>query len=464
MTKRDDYRFPLWRWWLAAQWVLLAGLLLFLISTLRGQGVAQVAPSKTLSLKEAIEIALAPDGNARVAIAKTLVDQARARSGQARSALLPNVDGAISQSSQTRNLQALGIQFNLPVPGFEVPRFVGPFDVFDARFSATQTVFSMSAIRRYQAAKEGIRVATAEEGNAREYVAAQVARTYYLAVRAKAQRDAAESNLELARELEGLAKNQKDAGTGLAVEVTRAVVQRSQAEQMLLVRDNELRAARLQLRMAIGLDLGTGIELADTMQAPGAPQPQLDTAIQSALENRPDWRSQQSRLESARLMSSASKWERLPSVMAFGDYGASGNTPSASLPTRAIGVSVKVPIFDGGRRDAQRAESNAKLREEELRSRDLKQQIELEIRLALDALESSRNQVAVAIEALEQADLELTQATRRYRAGVANSLEVTSAQSNLEQARANSIDSLFRYNLARVDYAMAVGQVQTAVP
>ena len=463
MPRRDDDRFPLWKWWLAAQWVLLAGLILFVVSTLRGQEGGE-ARAASLTLKQAIDLALAPDGNARAGIAKALVAQASARSGTVRAALLPNVEGAVSQSSQTRNLQALGIQFNLPVPGASVPSFVGPFNVFDARLSVTQTVLSLSGIRRYQASKEGISVAKAEEQNARDQVAAQVARTYFLALRTEAQRDAAKANLELAQELESLAEKQKNAGTGLAVEVTRAMVQRSQAEQALLVRENELRAARLQLRKAIGLDLGTIVELVDHMQTPSGPQPELPVALEMALSGRADWQSQQARAGSARLMSSASKWERLPSVVAFGDYGASGNTPSNSLPTRAIGVSVRVPIFDGGRREAQRAESGAKLREEELRTRDMRQQIELEIRLALDALESSRSQVAVAAEALRQADLELEQATRRYRAGVASSLEITRAQSSFEQARANDIDSLFRYNLARVDYALAVGRVQTEIP
>jgi outer membrane protein TolC len=58
----------------------------------------------------------------------------------------------------------------------------------------------------------------------------------------------------------------------------------------------------------------------------------------------------------------------------------------------------------------------------------------------------------------------LEQARRRYQAGVANSLELTRAQSTVEQARSNSIDSLFRYNAARIDLAQASGDVASAIP
>jgi outer membrane protein TolC len=190
----------------------------------------------------------------------------------------------------------------------------------------------------------------------------------------------------------------------------------------------------------------------------------LEEVLQRAAQARPDWKSQEARLKNARLLTSASKWERAPSVAAFGDYGASGSSPANSLPTRAVGVQVRLPVFDGGRRDARRAETNARLREEEHRARDLRQQIELEVRLALDALESAQEQVAVAGEALTQAERELEQARRRYQAGVANSLELTRAQSTVEQARSNSIDSLFRYNAARIDLAQASGDVASAIP
>ena len=88
-----------------------------------------------------------------------------------------------------------------------------------------------------------------------------------------------------------------------------------------------------------------------------------------------------------------------------------------------------------------------------------KEQIELDVRLALDSLQSADDQVKVAKEGLELAENELTQARRRYDAGVAISLEVTDAQTRLERARDNQTAALYNYNVARLDLAQAMGKV-----
>ena len=61
------------------------------------------------------------------------------------------------------------------------------------------------------------------------------------------------------------------------------------------------------------------------------------------------------------------------------------------------------------------------------------------------------------------AQSELEQARRRYQAGVANSLEVTDAQTRLDRARDNQVDALYNYNLARLDLATATGAIQEYV-
>jgi outer membrane protein TolC len=147
------------------------------------------------------------------------------------------------------------------------------------------------------------------------------------------------------------------------------------------------------------------------------------------------------------------------SVSAFGNYGSIGPEIIGALPTRAVGITLKVPVFDGGRRDARRAESLSQLRQEEIRSRDVKQQVELDVRLALDSIKSAASQVDTAREGLTLAENELAQARRRYEGGVANSIEVTDAQTRLDRARDNQIAALYNYNLARLDLATATGSI-----
>jgi outer membrane protein TolC len=424
------------------------------------QGLGPGAPLR-LSLKQATQIALAPEGSTRVKLAEELVRQAQSQSSQARAALLPNLDAAVTQQNQTRNLEAYGIGLQFPsTPLFTFPKFVGPFSTFDARVTARQSVFDLSSIRRFQASRAGLELARAEQTDAQEQVLGDVARAYLAALESEAGVKAATANVELAEALVALASNQKEAGAGTGIEVTRARVQLANERQRLLVAQNERARAQLQLLRVIGLDLETELELTDEMAYVAAQPLTFQQALALALESRPDWMAQQKRLEAARLNYSSVKMELLPSVGIFGDYGASGLGINDSLPTRTYGFTVKIPVYDGGGRDARRAQSSSQLRQEEIRRDDLRAQIELEVRLALDNLRSAEDQVHAAEEGLALAENELAQARRRYQAGVAYGLEVTDAQTRLERARDNRISALYNYNLARIQQALATGTIR----
>jgi outer membrane protein len=417
-----------------------------------------------LSLKRAVEIAVSPEGNTNIQLSGEALKQAQARSAESRAALLPDLEASVTQQSRTENLAALGLgAVVVPIPGFRFPTFVGPFATFDARATATQSVFDFSSIRRYQASKVGISAAKSDIRSTDDQVAAQVARAYLAAVKADTDVETAQANVTLSEALLTQANNQKTAGTGTGIEITRARVQLANDRQLLLVAQNARRSAHLQLLRVMGLRLDTEIELTDRLEYAPVDALTLEQARQQALRQRADLEAQQRREENARLSASATKLDRLPTLAAFGDYGAIGTGLDAALPTRTIGIEVKVPVFDGGRRDAQRAESASQYRAEKTRTNDLKQQIELDVRLALDELQSAEDQVKVSRDGLELSQNELAQARRRYEGGVANSVEVTDAQTRLERARDNQTAALYAYNVARIDLAQAMGRVRAAV-
>jgi outer membrane protein TolC len=213
----------------------------------------------------------------------------------------------------------------------------------------------------------------------------------------------------------------------------------------------------------MNMRLDTDVDLTDKLGYIPVDATTLEEAQSAAMKTRPDLKAQQDREANARLSASATKMERLPSVAAFADYGAIGTGFDSALPTRTYGISVKVPIFDGARRDARRAEAASQYRAEKVRTSDLKEQIDLDVRLALDSLNSADEEVKVAKEGLELAQNELAQARRRYDAGVTTGVEVTDAQTRLERARDNQTAALYNYSVARIDLAQAMGKVRSTV-
>ena len=418
-----------------------------------------------LSLKQAVDMALAPDGNTRVKLAEEAIQQAEARSAEARAALLPDIEGAVSEQNQTRNLRAFGFTFpNVPILGFIIPTFVGPFDVFDARASVTQSIFDFSSIRNYQAAKVTAEAIKADNQGTRDQVTDQVARAFLAGLRAQAGLDTAKANVELSEALLKLSQSLKTAGTGTGIEVTRAEVQLANDRQQLLVAENALERSHLELLKVIGLRLENPVELNGALGYVPTENVDVTQALSIARANRAELKAQQYREDSARLSHSAVKFERLPSLEAFGDYGSSGTAIDNSVPTRTYGASLKIPIYDGGRRDARRAESASLYRQEQIRMQDLRDQVELDVRVAIENLRSADAEVKTAEDGLKLSENELAQAQRRYKAGVTNSVEVTDAQTRLQRARDNRINALYNYNLARIDLGTATGTIRGMLP
>ncbi len=432
-------------------------LFLLIVPSLGLQSGALGAEARPLSLREAVALALSDQGSPRVRLAAEAVAASRTRASEVRAGLLPQVDGYVGQRRQTVNLEAQGLDF---ARGFLPSTLVGPFSTFDARGEVRQMIFNWGLLERYRSAKEAVRAAEASGEDARASVAAATATSYLTVLRDRARLEAAAANRQLARDLLALAHHQKEVGTGIAVEVTRAKVRLSQQEQAYLAADEARTSSLLRLKRWLGMDLEQDLLLTSSLEnssSSAGPIPHEESAVKRALENRSDLQAQMSRLDAAKRAYLASRAERMPALVGFANYGTIGPSAGASIPTWAAGVTLQIPIFDGGGMDARRAEESIRVRQERLKAEDLREGIGLEVRLAISALRLAKDQLAVAIQARKLAQTELEQAERRYRAGVTTSLEVTEAQSHVAESDESRISALYRYNLSWIQLSDSMG-------
>jgi outer membrane protein TolC len=129
------------------------------------------------------------------------------------------------------------------------------------------------------------------------------------------------------------------------------------------------------------------------------------------------------------------------------------------LNTYTYGVQLSWPIFEGGRREGQTQEQEAVARDIEVRRRDLRQQVAVDVRGAMLDIASAREQVDAAHERQRLAEQEVEQARDRFRAGVSGNADVITALSSLNSARTGVVDALTAYQSARVSLARAQGTV-----
>src|SRR5438093_6469 len=422
--------------------------------------VAQEPATLRLSFAEAVRQVASQEAPPTVQIAGFRSDAAGARVRQARSALLPNLSVSGSWVNRTFNPQTLGFQ----LPGLTLPSLVPPFNAYDGRARVTQTLFDLSSVSRVSAARGQLNAANAERSAVIETAAQNVALAYARAARAKAVVYARQADSALAAELVGLAVAQQQAGVSASIDVTRAKTQLADAAGRLVVAENQLDRAKIDLARALGIEPSTPITLTDSLSVQlGAADVPADrnAAVTQAVATRPDLIAEQARGAAARQAVSAISAERLPRLDLEADYGFSGLRVPDAVGTRQIAVEVTLPILDGFRREGRKAEQEAVARESDVRARDLRQQVEADVDGALLDLRSAGAQQQIAAERLELAAQEVSEARQRFKAGVAGNIEVINAQSSLLRARDADIDARFAAVSARMALARPVGSART---
>lgn len=416
-----------------------------------------VAARSTLSLSDAINLAI--ENNLTTLLSQERKREAQGIEKELRAGLLPNISGVAYQANLTVNLAALGFQPGR-FPGF-TSTFIGPFNNFDARVRLQQMIFSLSALRNYQAGRAGVRVAEIEEDLAREQVATFTALRYLETLRADRLQLAAQADVDLAQALLKLAQDERDAGVATGVDVTRAETRLAQQQVRLAQAQTTLEEAHLQLQRVVGLPLDSTVTLTDPLSFTIEALPAIDIAVAQAEKDRPEVRLAAAQVTLNDYERRAARADLLPNVEFLGDYGVSGITPTnTDLPTRRVAVQLNVPIFNGGLTQGRIAVADSRERQSELELNSTRGQVEEDVRLAFSALRTTAEAVRAADKSVELAQRELQMARDRFRAGVADNLEVIGAQTALADTRASQVIALTQYNAARLNLAAALGRAQ----
>jgi outer membrane protein TolC len=220
--------------------------------------------------------------------------------------------------------------------------------------------------------------------------------------------------------------------------------------------------ARLNLQRVVGLPLESPLTLTDELRFTAEPSPPVETAVAQAAQSRPEVRIAEQQIRISELERQAVRAEHLPSLAFVGDYGVSGITPTnTALPTRRAAIQLNVPIFNGGLTRGREAVAASRARQAELELGNVRGQVEEDVRLALSSLRTAVAQVSAADETVTLAQRELTMARDRFRAGVADNLEIVNAQTTLANARDAQVTALAQYNAARLNLAAALGRAES---
>jgi len=409
-------------------------------------------PFQTLNLTLRGALAAAVDNNPDVRLYKERIDAARGQVQTQLGALLPNLSSSVRQTRQTQFLGSYGLP----------PVRTDPFSIFDARVSASQNLVSVSLIQRWRASRELLQVSESESESRKFDTMASVALTYMEGLKAMGMVKMHEANQQVMTDLLSLVKQRQRVGVATGLDVARLDAQLASERQQASASHYAVERARLNLLNLLALPYETPVTLTDEFRPDVLSPPVVQAAVDEALTQRPEVSAQVTRVRATELTYSSITGERLPSLVAQGDYGLIGNRWNSSLDTYNVALLLQVPIFDGGQREGRIAESRSQLRQEALRLQSILNHVKMEVHDAMAGLIAAKDQVGIAQAGMRSASKELELARERYAVITASShFEVTNALTSIARARENLVEALFQLNASRVNLARATGSLNT---
>lgn len=403
------------------------------------------AETLQLSLKDAISRGL--ENNNRIKGARYASEAAGQGVASATSRYLPAVsfeETLVASNSPINTFMMKLDEGRFTNSDFQISNLNNPSAQHDFKtaLSVQQPLFvpalaPMKALAVKDAQKSGLDLEAARQG-----IAFQIFHTYLNVQRAAAQLKAVDQAVADARENMRLATVRTASGVGLRSDELRSRTHLSMMEQQQITARNNLTLARMKLAQLIDLPEDASFEVSGSLDAVAAPE-MTDGTVALALENRVEIRQSRTDLEKSDAALRLARSEYLPTVGAFASYQLNAkDAPFGSdNDSWTAGVSLKWNIFDGFRTDSERkrALSGQSAAREMLESTT--KDVRYQVRESYIRRDEATKQREVARNAVQDAEETVRLLSRRYENSLATMVELLDAQTALNQARANLVET-----------------------
>lgn len=389
------------------------------------------AAVRVLTLEEALQ--LARQRAFDIQRAQEFGRTVRGRYVEERAAALPRLalDGAYSKvEDETQNV------FFPPEAGFSFPTRQ---TIQSASVSLDQALFTWGQVgAALRAAKYGLETAEDVSRRARQSTEREVTAAFHDVLLARELAAIARQNLDQRERHFDEAKRRLALGTATDYDVLSADVGVQNARPAAIRAENLVRSARDRLRylLAETQDVDARGDLAATAE----PIPTYDDALETALRQRPDLaESGKRKLVYGELVKIAKAGNK-PRLDLAGSYGWKDldlGTLQGDGRTWSAGVFLRFPFFDGMRTRGRVQQAVADYNTQDVAERQLREQISLEVRVALSDVDEAGGIAQALAGTVQQAERLLAMAEKGFQLGVKTRLEVDDAQLSLVQARGN---------------------------
>ena len=388
---------------------------------------------------------------------------------------LPQVNGAISFQDYIQPPVTVGPPFASILAGgsgnSNAPLVAYPFGAvkYNNTYSlqATQLLFSgtflvgLQAVKTYKELSQRSLVRTKIETNV------NVTKAYYQVLVSNEQIKLLDANISQLKQQLDQTTQQNKQGFVEAIDVDRLTVQYN---NLVTNRENTIRSLSLNyqmLKFQMGMPIYQPLTLKDKLEDINLDQKVVQNTLDTSFyHNRIEYSLLETDIKLNQLNVKSKKAEFLPTFSASGSYGGTFQENQIRYmydhiyPSSYVGVNLNIPIFSGGQRHNQLKQLEISVQKAQNNLNDAKNGFSLQASSANITYFNSTQSLTTQKRSRELAQEVLKVAKIKYQQGVGSSIEVTQAETDLENADNQYIQGLYNALTSKVDLDKAYGRIQ----
>ncbi|CAL1521225.1 TolC family protein [Chitinophaga sp. MM2321] len=438
---------------------------------LMGIGVYNGYAQTQLTLQEALKFALG--NNQQLARTRMEEEMGKFKTQEVRSQALPQINGSanytdnlmlqkslipgemLGKSADSSVLVAFGVQYSTSV-GAEL----------------SQQVFNKAVFTGLKAAKSGEEYYSLQSQQSAENVIYNVSQLYYQLLVTQEKIITINSNIEKLTQLVAATKSQYDNGLAkkidldrIRVNLTNYVTQRTQLQNQSHMQTNNL-------KRVMGMPLEANFSL------PPASLTEIEKKAAGVLQyddmnlgERTEFKLLKKQEELQLLQKQAYQAEYYPTISLFGRYnynGMSQHFAFAKDPSNAtnwfgaaaVGLSMKIPIFDGFGRRAKMSQANVSLRQLNKQLEETTLTLNTEYENAKLQVRSNLSTITTQKENVDLANEVYYSTQNNYKLGLASLTDLLNSETSLADAQNSYNEALLQYKLAELEIIKSKGSLK----
>ena len=452
---------------------------------------AQTQPTQTLVLDLKTAIGIALNENPTIKVADMEIEKKDYSKKETIAGLFPRIDGSASYSrtieKQTMYMDTEAFDISdmfAPIyntigqlhPEFQVPQLgvgssssgetgmkVGTDNTYSVGLSASLPIIAPQLWKSVQLSSADIEQAVESARSSRLSMVNQVEKAYFNLLLAQNSYEVIKMSYDNAVLNARDYKHKFEQGTASEYDVLRADVQVRNLEPTLLQTENSVKLSKLQLKVLMGVDMALEITPTDRLEDYEASMYEETMNIDTSLEQNTDLR--QLDLQTAYLKKAVDvqRMAWFPTLSATANYNWISMSDGGMFsdfrwsPYSSIGLSLSLPIFQGGARHFRIKQAKSNVLQLGLQRDNLLNTLSMQVQMSMDNIQKSVKQIASNKEGVRQAEKAYAIMQKSFEIGSATFIELNDADLALTNSRLSYNQAIYDFLAAKSDLQLLLG-------